>query len=151
MTVRDICQFKTVTVEAGETVLEAAKKMKHEHVGDVVVVSPKTRKPIGILTDRDIVNFIVSENILASNLNVEDVMMHELCVLSETDGIYKTASTMKKYGIRRIPIVDENGELIGICAMDDILRLLAKEMTFLANVPRAQIATEKSGKIRTIS
>jgi CBS domain-containing protein len=150
MSIKDFCQRNVVTVTTGQSVLQAANAMKDRHVGDVVVLSSETGKPIGIVTDRDIVNEVAAENIVADDLNIEDIIVHDLKVVHEEDGIFQVISAMKDYGVRRMPIVNNQGSVVGICCLDDLLELLADEIGLLSQIPRVQISFEKQKKMRTV-
>ena len=150
MSIKFLCKTKYTTVHVAQTVLEAARVMKLNRVDNVVVLS-RTEKPVGILTDRDIVDAVVAENYSPDALNVEDVMVHEPHVVSENEGIFQTALIMKQFGVRRLPVVNEKGRLTGVCALDDLLVLFAEELTLLSEVPWAQRSMEKKRSVRRIA
>ncbi len=134
MTVGDICNRKVVVAPQGETITDAAKRMRTSHVGDLVVV--ETRKgrhvPVGIVTDRDIVISVVAgdpEHIFS--LLVSDVMSTDLVTAREEETIEAGLKRMQEYGVRRLPIVDEAGTLVGILTLDDVLRYLTAQQSEL--------------------
>jgi len=110
-------------------------------VGDLVVVDEidGKRVPVGIVTDRDIVIEIVSQSLDFNEFSVGDIMSPQLISVQEKEGVFETIRLMRAKGIRRIPVVNQEGGLEGIVSADDILDLLAEEMTELAKVvPREQ-------------
>jgi len=137
MTVGKFCNREVIIAEKNITVTEIAKLMRQHHVGDVVVVdsSGGKTKPIGILTDRDIVIELIACDVAPDSVSAGDVMSYELVTVREEDSIWDTLQKMRAKGIRRIPVVNETGELEGILAVDDLLELFAEEINLLAKVP----------------
>lgn len=136
MRVGEACNREVVVVERSATLLEAAKLMRNQHVGDVVVVEERDgyRIPIGILTDRDIVVALIAEEVPMNAVSVGDVMSFELVVARESDSLYDITEQMREKGIRRMPVVAENGTLVGILTVDDILDLLAEQLSAMARL-----------------
>ncbi len=131
MMVGEICQHNVVVVPRGETVVDAAKRMRMGHVGDVIVVEQRngSRVPVGILTDRDIVlSIVASDPDHLSFLTVDDAMSSDLVTTREDVDVSDALRTMRERGIRRLPVVDAFGALVGIVSTDDLLRFLADEV-----------------------
>lgn len=133
MRVREVCNRAVVVVGKGACLLEAAKLMRGEHVGTVVVVEEQDGNPIpvGILTDRDMVIALIAEEVPLHAVSVGDVMSFELIIARESDGLFATVEHMRDRGIRRLPVVAESGSLVGILAVDDVLELLAEQLNAL--------------------
>lgn len=130
MTVGDICTHNVVMAPQGETIIDAAKRMRASHVGDLVVVNTRSGRhvPVGIVTDRDIVISVVAgdpEHIFS--LLVSDVMSTDLVTAREQDTIEAGLQRMQSHGVRRLPIVNEAGTLVGILTLDDVLRYLTAQ------------------------
>jgi CBS domain-containing protein len=142
MTVGDICSRSVVMVPKGEMIIDAAKRMRTSHVGDLVVVENRDGRhvPIGIVTDRDIVIAAVAGDPVHINyLLVSDVMTPDLVTATEQESIDAVLTKMYENGIRRLPIVDSAGTLVGILTLDDILRYLTdQQSTLVAMVAREQ-------------
>ncbi|MEW5943761.1 MAG: CBS domain-containing protein [Pseudomonadota bacterium] len=141
MPIGDICNRQVVSAAKNMPVLDAARLMRQHHIGDLVVVEETDgrRMPLGMVTDRDIVIEIVANKLDCDGLVLGDIMSQELVTARERDGIYETIQLMRLKGVRRIPIVNDQGALVGIVAMDDLLGLLAEEMSELVKVaPREQ-------------
>jgi len=137
MTVGKFCNREVIIAEKSSTVTEAAKLMRHHHVGDVVIVDSNGRKakPLGILTDRDIVIELIACDVSLESVTVGDVMSYELVTARVRDSIWDTLQMMRAKGIRRVPVVNDADELEGILTIDDLLELFAEELNLLAKVP----------------
>lgn len=136
MTIGEICSREVVIAHRDENLLSAAKLMRQYHVGDVVVVEERDGKriPIGMLTDRDIVVKVVAQELDPCHLAIAEVMTAGLETIRETEEILPTAERMRTLGIRRLPVVDDAGALVGIVTMDDLIDLLAEELRDLAAI-----------------
>ena len=110
----------------------------------VVEESGGRRVPVGILTDRDLVIEILARDVDMNAVTVGDVMSAELASARESDGIYETLQRMRAKGVRRMPVVNAGGSLVGILTADDLLALLADELTALARVASREQAREHS-------
>jgi CBS domain-containing protein len=134
MPIGNIRTREVVVARRDMTVSEAARLMRNHHVGDVVVVDELDGRkvPCGILTDRDIVIGLVAEGLDADTITVSDLMTTEIIVARELDGVADTLEVMRVKAVRRMPIVDALGTLVGIVTADDLLQLLSEEMSALA-------------------
>jgi len=137
MFVGEICNRQVVICGRDDSIQNAAELMRDNHVGDVIVVEHKEGKhfPIGILTDRDIVIEVLAERV--NNLNdiaVNDVMSSELISVKEDDYIIETIEQMRDRGIRRVPVVNQEGSLEGILAVDDAIELVAELLSNLVRL-----------------
>jgi len=136
MRVGDVCNREVVIADRNATLLETAQLMRSQHVGDVVVVEekPDGRHPVGILTDRDIVVELIAEEVDLGVMLVGDCMSFELVTAMENDDLFDTIKRMRDKGIRRLPVVDEGGLLIGILTVDDLIDLIAELLTDLVKL-----------------
>ena len=148
MTISAICSREVITVHRDATVLHAAMLMRQYHVGDVIVIEDREGKaiPVGILTDRDIVIEMVATDLDCRVITVGDIMLAHLAVVKEDEGIFDAIQLMSSKGIRRLPVVDKNGSLLGIVTLDDVLQLLAKEFDALAKLVRHEQKNEASAR-----
>lgn len=139
----EVCN-RTVIVVGRETTLgEAAKLMREHHVGSLVVAkNTYGRKPVGIVTDRDMVVEVMAEELDYTTLTVGEIMGDKLVIAREEDDTLDTLKLMRAKGVRRIPVVTEKGDLAGIVAIDDLLEIVAEE---LEEIVRA-IGNERSGE-----
>jgi len=136
MAVGEICNREVVIAKKALSVVDAAQLMRTHHVGDLVVVEEKDgrKQPVGIVTDRDIVVEVVAAGVDADALKVGDIMGPEVATVRESEGLFEALRYMRDKGVRRMPVVDSAGGLVGILTMDDMLSLLAEEMTELAKL-----------------
>jgi len=135
MTLMECCQVPVVSVPPETPVFDVAAIMAEQNVGSVVVVEKK--KPVGIVTDRDITVRVTAQGLDPKQIPVRAVMTADLLVLPGTTGLYEALEAIRKKEVRRVPVVDESGALTGIITVDDIIRLLAAEMEGIAAVIRA--------------
>ncbi len=136
MPIGEICSREVVFVRRDESIVQAAQLMREHHVGDVIVVDERdgTRVPVGILTDRDIVVEIVAKAVDPGAVTVADAMSAEVTMARESDGVYETIEHMREKGVRRLPVVNAKGALVGLVSLDDLLDLLGDEIGSLAKL-----------------
>jgi CBS domain-containing protein len=121
MKAQDIMSTNPRCVTPEQDVREAARIMKDENVGVVPVVERDgSRKLIGMLTDRDIAIRVVAEG--KSSAQVREVMSGNPRTAKADDSVDDVMDLMGREQVRRIPVVDERGELVGIVAQADIVR-----------------------------
>lgn len=132
----ELCNRQVVIATPDELILTAARRMRDHRVGCLVVVEgdPGQRRPIGILTDRDIVVYAVADGDALGERTVRACMNPNLVTARERDGLLEVIRRMRAHGIRRIPVVDAGGLLQGILSADDVLDVLAEEVDDLAAV-----------------
>ena len=149
MSLKGFYKTDVVTVAADKSVIEAADIMRQRNVGDVVVVDEKggARKPVGLLTDRDIViGCIANGGSDVHTTKVSEVMSQDPVCCYETEGVYEVVQKMRQEGVGRMPIVDEKNNLIGIITSKNILALLSDELTELVSISDAQKEAAKNSK-----
>ncbi len=141
MPVGEICNREVVVAERTTTIVEAARLMRRYHVGDLVVVDEVQgrRVPVGMVTDRDLVVEVIAREQPFASCTVSAVMSATVVCVPETAGVIEAIQLMRSHGVRRVPVVDAGGALVGILAADDLLDLLAEELSALARIaPRGQ-------------
>ena len=153
MAIGELCNREVVIAQRETSVLEASRLMRQYHVGDLVVVDETDgmRRPVGIVTDRDVVLEVVSMELDASVLTVGDIMGLELAMVRESDGVFETIRYMRTKGVRRLPVVNSQGVLIGIVTLDDLLELLAEEMSELSQLISREKRLETQTRSATVS
>lgn len=126
----EYCNRDVVIVGRKDSIIKAAQLMRKEHVGDVLVVESRNgeRIPVGILTDRDIVIEVIAEETPLDSITIEDVMSYKLVTSKEDDDLMTTIKRMRMNGIRRIPIVNQAGGLIGVLSVDDVLDVITEQL-----------------------
>jgi len=125
------CREQVVAVSLDTPALDVAKTMGERSVGSVVVISGDN-KPRGILTDRDLAVRVMAQEKNPGEVRAEEIMTRDVVTFQDSMGIYEAIQKMTDAGIRRMPIVDDTGKLIGIVTMDDIIRMLGEEMAAIA-------------------
>lgn len=116
-TVRDVMTANPRAIDASDTVIMAARAMRDEDVGAVVVVS--NGQPEGIVTDRDIVVRAVADEREPGDTSVAEVMTRNVVALAPTDSVDRAAALMREHSVRRLPVVD-NGRVAGIVSLGDL-------------------------------
>lgn len=136
MSIGELCNRDVVFTQKDSSVQAAAQLMRTHHIGDLVVVEERDdrRVPIGILTDRDIVIEIIAEKVDMEAVAIGDVMSFDLVTVQEDDDIFDTIELMRTKGIRRVPVVDSQGGLVGILAVDDLIDLVAEMLWDVAGL-----------------
>jgi len=130
-----LCTRILMVVEPETPLVEAAACMRRDHVGCVVVVDKKGagEAPVGILTDRDIVVSVVAVGIDPRVLTAGDAMTRNLAVVREDDSLGTALSTMRRRGVRRVPVVSEAGWLVGLLSFDDLVAALTLQTQALTD------------------
>jgi CBS domain-containing protein len=146
--VSKLCKSNLVTVRPSDELTTAAQLMREKHVGYVIVVEPilqeGTIKPVGVITDRDIVVSVVARGVDPRTLRVGEVMTQKPVVVSEGDTVQNAIQEMRRMGIRRIPVVGDRGELVGVLSLDEIIDHLAVQLEDVAGSMRSEQIVERS-------
>ena len=116
--VKEVMKAKVITVKPDTSVKEAAQLMRKNRVGSVIVVDDK---PIGILTESDIIEKIVAEDKKASDILVKEIMTSPIIVIEPYIDLEEAMRTMSTCNVRRLPVI-ENGKLIGIITQKDVIK-----------------------------
>lgn len=145
MTIGTICSRNVCVSRQGAALAAAVESMSKHHIGAIVVVEEGVAglKPIGIITDRDVVCGQLNPPRDLFCLSVEDVMTPDVFTLKESCEIAEAVARMSERGVRRAPVVDSNGSLVGIISIDDLLPRLAATLGSLAELMRSQPAHER--------
>jgi CBS domain-containing protein len=145
MSAGDVCMREVTIAEPETPVIDAARLMRANHVGCIVVVRETAHGPIpiGVLTDRDIATAIVAQDVDLRSLRVEDVMTSGPVTAGENDTLFDVLGLMRGAGVRRVPVVGANGELIGLVALDDLLGLVSSQMQAIVAAIGSEQKTER--------
>jgi CBS domain-containing protein len=137
MSISEFCVRDVVCTTRSATIAKAAALMRQFHVGDVLVVDETDgrRIPVGIVTDRDIVIEVVATGVDPRLLKVGDLVQRPIVTITEDRSYGDTIRLMTVNGVRRMPVVDRTGNLVGIISVDDMLRQLAIPLAALAELP----------------
>jgi CBS domain-containing protein len=134
--VRDIMNSPVISASPQDTVHEVAKKMKSENIGSIIIMD-KDDKPVGLVTDYDIVTQAVAKDAKPSAIKVGDVM-RDLHTIESQEGITEAARLLRKHGIKRLGVVYKN-RLVGIISASDVIAVTPDLV---------DVVSEKAGIIR---
>ena len=131
MKLGEICNRDVVFIGPEESALEAARLMRQRHVGDVIVAERRgdDRFPVGIITDRDLTIEILAKQVDPESVTARDISSAQsLVTIGSDEDLFAGLDRMRARGVRRLPVIDAIGALVGIITMDDILELLAEQI-----------------------
>lgn len=137
MPIRQLLRRPVQTLGPGDTCRDAAILMREEGVGAVVVA--EDNRPAGIVTDRDLVVRVLAGGEDPDKLLLRDVMSRDPIFLSGPRTLEQLIASMRDNTVRRVPVVNEEGELQGVISLDDLLVLLSDQLSELAQVVRREI------------
>lgn len=145
MSVIDIARREVVTHGPDASVADVVRTMQEENVGSVVVVDDG--EPLGLVSDRDLAMAVLDEAFDAEATPIGELLTGEPVTVEADAGIYDLVELLSERGARRLPVVEE-GELVGIVSLSDVVVLLGMELQHVANAIRSaspayqQLATE---------
>jgi len=144
MRVGEYCTREVAFATRAMGVTEAARVMRAEHVGDLVVVDEagSAQRPVGIVTDRDLVVEVLAAGLDPDAVSVGDLATRELAVARDDDDLMDTLARMGRLGVRRMPVVDGDGALAGVLAADDLVEVVAELMSHLVKLTAREVAVE---------
>lgn len=144
MSVGEYCNREVVVTEKGTGVREAAQLMRSYHTGDLVVVERRGNEnfPVGIVTDRDLVIEVLAEDASPEMLTMADLLCTELACVREDEELWGVLNHMRTRGVRRMPVVNDRGALVGIMTMDDAVELISEALSDMAQLVRREIKEE---------
>lgn len=137
----EICTRDPVVATLEVTIAAAARLMRRHHVGSVVVVTDSGGMsiPLGVVTDRDIVVEVTATDLDPNTITVGDIMRREIITVRAEEGVLEAMQIMRSNGVRRLPVVNAEGKLLGVVAFDDLLDLVTEQLILLNKiVPREQ-------------
>lgn len=136
MSISEFCVRNVVCGSRDMPVVDAAALMRHRHVGDIIVIDQvgDKRVPVGIVTDRDIVVEVVAAGLDPKLIKLGDLVLGPLTTIEESASYAETVRQLAIKGVRRMPVVDAAGGLVGIITLDDMLRQLAGPLAALSEV-----------------
>jgi CBS domain-containing protein len=117
--VKEVMTTEVCTVRKGDSVHNLAKRMIEYGVGSAVVI--ENGRPLGIVTEKDLIAKIVARNKVPSQVRIEEIMTSPIITINPNTSLREAADIMIKRGIRRLPVVNDSGNLVGIITDNDIL------------------------------
>ncbi|WP_437768439.1 CBS domain-containing protein [Sorangium sp. So ce281] len=138
MSLIEFCRRDVVTVRPEASVGVAAELLVDQGVGALVVVADGTR-PVGVVTDRDLVLRVMAAERDPERTTVADVMSQPAITAGPLDRLEATTARMRELGVRRMPVVSPDGELIGLLSADDLIDLFGRELHDLGEAVRKEV------------
>lgn len=144
MSVKSLCNHNVVTIESDGDIKTAAELLRETHVGCLIVTKAKGDHtvPIGVLTDRDLVVEVLAQGVEAESVTVADIMSRDLVTVQEDNSIELALREMGRAGVRRVPVVDADYNLVGILSVDDIIDHIATLVDHIAAAHGSEQRTE---------
>lgn len=136
MLLKEFCTTNVASCGPQTTVLQAASLMRHRHVGDLVVVDDPQDEgiPLGIVTDRDIVIEVLGKGLDPAKTTVGSLMHKPVVIAHESEDTTQAIERMKAHGVRRLPVVAREGEVVGVITLDDLLRVFVADANGLLDI-----------------
>jgi CBS domain-containing protein len=136
MTIESLLTRPVATLSSKATCAEAARRMRRQNIGSVVI--EEDGAPIGIVTDRDLAIRLVAEELDAGQVTVDRVMSVFPVFLTPQRDLRAALDAMVEMGVRRLPAVNSKGRVIGILSLDDILIELAGQLSKVQQLIQAE-------------
>ena len=137
MNISSLVRGAAETLGASATCVEAARLMRDARVGCVVVA--EDRRPVGVVTDRDIAARVIAEGRDPERVRLAEVMSPRPVFLAQTAELGWALQLMRDLAVRRVPVVDERHELVGVVSLDDVIVALAGELGAVAETIRKEM------------
>jgi len=149
MRIGEICTRTVVTCAREASALDVARLMREHHVGCVVVVEPQCGRivPVGVVTDRDLVVEVLACAVDPELVRAGDLVVGELETATEGELVFDAVWHLRHKGIRRLPVVNQQGELTGILSADDVSRFLAEQLGGMAALASGQARQEQARRV----
>ena len=146
LNVGSVASRVVVTAPPAMPVGQAARLMRQEHTGTLVIVDPIAApvKPLGLVSDRDLVMEVLAQKMSPDLVSIGDLLTRPLATVREDDELYYAIDSMRRNGVRRLVVVNAGGDLVGLISMDDIIGVLAEELTGLSRTIDAEVRTEQA-------
>lgn len=146
MKIAELCNRDVVIAPEQTSAGQLAKLMREFHTGSVLITRETggVRKPVGIVTDRDIVVELVAKGVDPNTCMANDMLCGELICAAENDDVKDVMERMRRHGIRRMPVVDPRGALVGIVTADDLIDYVWEQLDDLVALVRREQIKEQA-------
>ena len=144
MNVGKVCNHEAIFTPTDSSLADVAGLMRKYHVGTVIIVEKRNGRtlPVGIVTDRDLAVKVLAEGIDADTVSLPDLMSRNPLIVAEDDDLNSVLNAMRDRGVRRVPVVDGDGDLTGVLSVDDLLwelsRTLDNIVSLVVRQPRVE-------------
>ena len=119
----------TVDINDNPSALDVSKLMAKHRIGSIVVIEGNNKKPVGIITERDIIKKVSAQNKSADQVAVKHIMSSPLITVKSIDSVDTAAETIAENKIKRLVVLEQDGSMVGILSVSDIAKKLAKILT----------------------
>lgn len=119
----------TVDINDNPSALDVSKLMAKHRIGSIVVIEGNNKKPVGIVTERDIIKKVSAQNKSADQVAVRHIMSSPLITVKSIDSVDTAAETLAENKIKRLVVLEQDGSMVGILSVSDIAKKLAKILT----------------------
>jgi CBS domain-containing protein len=119
----------TVDINDNPSALDVAKLMARHRIGSIVVIEGNNKKPVGIVTERDIIKKVSAQNKSADQVAVRHIMSSPLITVKSIDSVDTAAETITENKVKRLVVLEQDGSMVGILSVSDIAKKLAKILT----------------------
>lgn len=123
--------------------------MREHHVGFLIVhqLGDDLRRPIGVLTDRDLVIEVMAKRVDPEALKVDDLMTRQPLLAKEGEDLGEVLQAMRLAGVRRVPVVDARGALAGVIAIDDAFDIITTFMSDITGLIKHEQRVERRARL----
>jgi CBS domain-containing protein len=135
-----------VACDPDTNAVDAARLMRKHDVGVLVVVehAQGQRRPLGLVTERDLVREVAAAGSALEQIRIGDLLAERAMTASGGDGLWETIERMQSLGLRRLPVVDAGGSLQGILQIDDVLQVLAQTQLSTMQLLRGKAPVDRA-------
>jgi CBS domain-containing protein len=144
MKIGEYCNRDVVVAQRQMDIVQAARLMKKYHVGDLIVVEARSsgNYPVGVITDRDLVLEVLAQDVRPDQVIIGDIMSADIVTVPQDDGMWETLDAMRAAGVRRMPVVDPAGVLVGLATLDDLLEWAAEVLANITHLVKGELRRE---------
>lgn len=128
MSAGQMCSRVVATATPNEAVRTAARRMAEHDVGTLVVVDGARGTPVGMLTDRDLTLRCLAGNLDPDTTRVEELMSRPVQQIEEHTPMSEAIARMEMAAVRRLVVVGDAGRVVGVLSLDDVLRLVSRDV-----------------------
>jgi CBS domain-containing protein len=121
------------TIQSKEQLFNVCRIMKDNRIGSVIVVDESNSNPVGIITERDIVNNLSSPT-ANLQIQVKEIMSKPIVTIQETHSLIDALQTMQKNNFRRLPVTNKEGKLVGIVTDKDIFKTIINNKDLISDL-----------------
>ncbi len=149
MLVKDVMTSPVITIREGDTIHDAAKLMNKNDIG-CIIITGKENKPVGIITERDLIMRVMSKNTLPSKVTAKKVMTSPLLTVDPDETLTEAARKMSRLNVRRLGVIYK-GNLVGLISSKDILAVTPELLEIIqerARIDKESVSEEEAPEPR---